>query len=207
MTTGLEIGAAVFGLIAGAVEITHKAIEIYNAVEDKSGIPKSLKKVSEKLPSVEGLLRDAKAQWMDKQFEENEQTMQDFEHCKNLCQELHDLLLSIYPKADLGKGGRFLRGTKTVFSSKAKTAEGLMKEIRECLALLTSRLIISNAAALKIMIKDPPKGEGYTQHRCALVSNDNEHHGSVSRILQSWTSRSDQTSSLVPSSKTPRPLL
>jgi hypothetical protein len=210
MATGLEVGAAVFGLIAGAIDITHKAVEIYQAVEDKSGIPRSLKKVSEKLPSVERLLKDAEAQWKVSGLDKiDEQTTREFEHCKELCQDLHDLLLSIYPKASSGKGGRLLSGTKTVFSNKGKAAEGLLKEIRECLDTLTSRQIVSNAAALeelKSIGKKLLKGEGYTQQqRCAFVSNGHEPHGSVLAksvdILQSWFLNSHgPTSSLVSSS-------
>jgi hypothetical protein len=35
--SGLEIGAAVFGLVVGTIDIIHKFIEIYDAVKDKSG--------------------------------------------------------------------------------------------------------------------------------------------------------------------------
>jgi hypothetical protein len=205
MTTGLEVGAAIFGLIAGAIDITHKAVEIYNAVEDKAGIPESLKKVSEKLPSVEGLLKDAEAQWKGSRLDTtDEQTTRDLEHCKELCQKLHDLLLSVYPKTGSGRGERLLKGTRTVFSSKAKTAEGLMKEIREHLDTLMSRQLICNAATLKdlkSMGNELLKGQGFAQQQCALISDGTEHHEFVSHILKSWITRPRrQTSSVVPSS-------
>jgi hypothetical protein len=111
--SGLEASAAVFGFIAGAIDITHKAIDIYRAVEDKSGIPTTLRKVSEKLPSVEGILRNAEAQCKGVKFDRIDKCtlrdmQRDVEECKDLCQELHDLLLSAYPKAGSGKAGRLL---------------------------------------------------------------------------------------------------
>jgi hypothetical protein len=56
---GLEIGAAVSSLVVGTIDIIHKSIEIYDAVKDKSGIPRKLGKVSDKLLSVEKLLKGA----------------------------------------------------------------------------------------------------------------------------------------------------
>jgi hypothetical protein len=213
MTTGLEVGAAIFGLIAGAIDITHKVIELYSAVKDKSGIPKSLRKVSEKLPSVEELLKVAEDQWKRRQLDKiDEETLRgverDIEHCKGLCQKLHDLLLSTYPKAGSGKGERLLRGAKTVFSSKDETAEDLLGDIRDYLNLLTSRQILSNADALeelKSLFKGPPKGEGFTQQQCTLILDGDEDHRSVSaestNILRSWILRSHgRTSTLVSSS-------
>jgi hypothetical protein len=152
--SGVEVAAAVFGVVAGTIDLIHKSIEIYGAVKDKSGIPKALKKVSDKLPSLEELLRGAQAQYkegklntIDKQTWDN--AKQEIEQCKELCQELHDLLLSAYPKADAGKAGRLWKGTKTVFSSKGKSAEALLKEICEHLDTLAKHQIINNTALLE----------------------------------------------------------
>jgi hypothetical protein len=185
--SGLEASAAVFGFIAGAIDITHKAVEIYRAVEDKSGIPKALRKVSEKLPSVEGILRSAEAQCKGVKFDSvDEWTLrdmkQDVQECMLSCQELHELLLSAYPKRTSGKAGRLWNGTKTVFSNKGKTAEGLLEEIRMYLELLASRQIISNTGLLKdikSLVEELPKEGGLIQQETALVSSDHSAHGSV----------------------------
>lgn len=88
--SGLEIGAAVFGLVVGTIDIIHKSIEIYDAVKDKSGILEKLRKVSDKLSLVEKLLKDAKAQYhegklnnIDRQTWDN--AKQEIEQCKQLC--------------------------------------------------------------------------------------------------------------------------
>lgn len=88
--SGLEIGAAVFGLVVGTIDIIHKSIEIYDAIKDKSGIPKTLRKVSDKLLSVEQLLKGAQVQYregklnkIDKQIWDN--AKQEIEQCKELC--------------------------------------------------------------------------------------------------------------------------
>jgi hypothetical protein len=216
--SGLEASAAVFGFIAGAIDITHKAIDIYRAVEDKSGIPTTLRKVSEKLPSVEGILRNAEAQCKGVKFDRIDKCtlrdmQRDVEECKDLCQELHDLLLSAYPKAGSGKAGRLLKGTKTVLGKKGKTAEGLLQEIREYLALLAKRQIMSNAALLediKSLVEELPKEAGSTQQPSALLSSDQKDHkpfsAKTSDNLQSWILRSHgRTSSLVSLSKKLQP--
>jgi hypothetical protein len=152
--SGLEIGAAVFGLVVGTIDIIHKSIEIYDAIKDKSGIPRALRKVSDKLPSVEQLLKVAQAQYregklnkIDKQTWDN--AKQEIEQCKELCQELQDLLLSAYPDAGSGKVGRGWKSTQTVFSGKSKSAEALFKEISEHLDTLAKQQIINNTALLE----------------------------------------------------------
>jgi len=199
--SGLEASAAVVGFIVGAIDITHKAVEIYRAVEDKSGIPRALRKVSEKLPSIEGILRNAEAQCKGVNFDSiDEQTLRDtkrdVQDCMVSCQELHELLLSAYPKEGSGRAGRLWNGTKTVFSSKGKTAEGLLDEIRMNLELLARRQIIINAGLLKDI---KSLAEGSTQKPSALLSSDREAHDSLSAknpdILQSWILRSHERTS------------
>ena len=152
--SGLEIGAAVFGLVVGTIDIIHKSIEIYDAVKDKSGIPKKLRKVSDKLSSVEKLLKGAQAQYNEGKLNKiDRQTWddarQEIGQCKELCQELHQLLLSAYPDAGSGRVGRVWKGTQTVFSNKGKSAEALLKEIWEHLDTLAKQQIINNTALLE----------------------------------------------------------
>jgi hypothetical protein len=210
--SGLEAGAAIFGLLAGAIDITHKAFDIYRAVEDKSGIPRTLKKVSEKLPLVERILKDAEIQCKRVETgKTNEQTWhgmeREVEKCKELCQEMHNLLLGAYPKAGSGKAGRLWKGTKAVCSSKGNHAERLLEDIRTHLELLASRQIICNAASLgdlRSLVDDIPKRQELTQQQPALLSPSHkyEDHDCISMrdsdILQSWILRSHgRTSSLV----------
>ncbi|GIZ49947.1 hypothetical protein CKM354_001296300 [Cercospora kikuchii] len=152
--SGLEGGAAVFSLVVGVIEIIHRAIEIYEAVNDKSGIPKTLKKVSEKLPSVEEILKSAEAQHKAGALKDIDKDTwasaeREVEKCKQACQELHDLLQSAYPKADSGRSERLWKGAKTVLSGKGKTAEALLKEISDYLTFLAQRKIVNNAALLE----------------------------------------------------------
>ena len=152
--SGLQTGAAVFGLIAGTIEIVHKAVEIYGAVKNKAGIPIELRKVSEKLTSVEDILRSAEAQYREGKLDKIDgqtwdNAKREVEQCRQLCQELHDLLLGAYPEAGSGKVGRLWKGTKTVLSGKGRSAKVLLKEIWEYLALLAKRQIINNTAILE----------------------------------------------------------
>jgi hypothetical protein len=152
--TGLEVGAAVFGLVVGTIDIIHKSIEIYDAVKDKSGISKELRQVSDKLSSVEKLLKCAQAQYsegklnsIDKQTWDKAE--QEIKRCKELCQELHDLLHSAYPEAGSGRVGRVWKGTQTAFSGKSKSAEALFKEIWVHLDTLAKQQILNNTALLE----------------------------------------------------------
>jgi hypothetical protein len=108
---GLEIGAAVFSLVVSTVDIIHTSIEIYDAVKDKLGISKALRKASDKLPSVEKPSRGAQAQYREgKLYQIDKHTWdnvkQKIEQCKELCQEFQDLLLSAYPEAGSRKVGQ-----------------------------------------------------------------------------------------------------
>jgi transcriptional regulator of heat shock response len=187
--SGLEVAAAVFGVVAGTIDLIHKSIEIYDAVKDKSKIPKALRKVSDKLPSIEELLRGAQAQYKEGKLNKiDKQTWDNAKHeivkCKELCQELHDLVLSAYPEADSGKAERLWKGTKTVFSGKGKSAEVLLKEIWEYLALLAERQIINNTALLediKSLVDGLTGRESTTQQHSGSghnIGGDNyEQHG------------------------------
>jgi hypothetical protein len=60
---GIEIAVGVISLIATTIEIISKASQIYEAVEDKEGIPKDLRKIFEKIPKIEEVLKSAKAEY------------------------------------------------------------------------------------------------------------------------------------------------
>jgi hypothetical protein len=100
-----------------------------------------------------------------------------------------------------------------VLGKKGKTAEGLLQEIREYLALLAKRQIMSNAALLediKSLVEELPKEAGSTQQPSALLSSDQKDHkpfsAKTSDNLQSWILRSHgRTSSLVSLSKKLQP--
>lgn len=159
----------VFDLVLGAIEVIEISIKIYEAVQDKSGIPEKLRKVSEKLSSLLEILRGAEAQYKAGQPEQQAwvNAGSDVKHCKEACQELQDLLKSAYPKADAGKVGRFFKGTGTVLSGKGKAAEQLLRDIHGYLQLLMDRQIITNTALLediKKTVDDLFLQSGFTQN-------------------------------------------
>ena len=150
--SGLETGAAVYGLIVGTIAILKTSKEIWSAVKDKSGIPKALRATSDKLGTLIELLESAEAQWEKAKHKSAEdawvEVAKDVKRCNEACKELQELLLTAYPKEDDGKFRRFIKGTGTVLSGKNKTAEQLLKEIHECLDVLVDRQILTNAALL-----------------------------------------------------------
>jgi hypothetical protein len=159
----------VFDLVLGTIEVIKTSVEIYKAVQDKSGIPEKLKKVSEKLPSILEILQSAEARYKAGQPEEQAWVTaeSDVRHCKEGCQDLQDLLKSAYPRADTGKVGRFFKGTGTVLSGKGKTAEQLLVEIHGYLTRLMDRQILTNTALLediKKTVDDMLLQPGLSQH-------------------------------------------
>jgi hypothetical protein len=169
--SGLETGAAIYGLIVGTIEIIKVSKEVYSAVKDKSGIPRALRATSDKLGPLLELLEGAK---------ENEPAEQvwvevgkEVQRCNQACKELQELLLKAYPKEDAGSFRRFVKGTGTVVSGKGRTAEKLLKEIQECLDVLVDRQILTNAdllAKIKATIDELLPQSGYTQNN---VHGDN----------------------------------
>ena len=61
MATGIETAAGVYGLMTGTIAIIQTSIAIYDAVQDKSGVTKELRKVSSQMPSIKELLEEAAA--------------------------------------------------------------------------------------------------------------------------------------------------
>ena len=143
--------AAVYGLITGSIAIVRLSIDIYSAVEDKSGIPERLRKVSEKLQPLEGLLRNAQDRYDGEQLSHQiwEDAENDFKRCNGLCEDLHGLLAKAYPTQEDSKAGRLWKNTKTVLSGKGKTAEQLLKEIWDYLDVFAKKGIITNTALLR----------------------------------------------------------
>jgi hypothetical protein len=141
----------VFDLVLGAIEIIKISNEIYKAVQDKSGIPEKLRKVSEKLPSLLEILRSAEAQYKAGQPDDQAwiTARSDVKHCEEACKDLQSLLKSAYPKDDANKVDRFFKGAETVLSGKGKTAEQLLADIYGHLKLLMDRRILTNTTLLQ----------------------------------------------------------
>jgi hypothetical protein len=145
----LEVGVAVFDLMACIIDTIHKAVEICSAVKDQSGMPRALTTLPEKLLPVKEILKSAQYQYEEGEFNNTDKQTwvnmeQDVEQLKGLCLELHDLLLCTCPNADSGGAGRVWEGTKTVFSGKAKDVEVLLEEIWKYSAILAKLDVINN---------------------------------------------------------------
>jgi hypothetical protein len=167
---GIEIAVGVISLIATTIEIISKASQIYEAVEDKEGIPKDLRKIFEKIPKIEEVLKSAKAEYDQGQLNNiDKKTWVDakaeIEACKKLCQDLHDLISAACPERDSGKARRLWKGTQTVLGGKRKEAESLLRGIWEHLDVLATKHIINNTGLLrdiKSVLDELAKEEGFT---------------------------------------------
>jgi hypothetical protein len=146
-----ESAAAVYFLIISTIDIIEVSIETYKAVQDKSGIPKKLKKVSDTFPSLVGILRDAEHQYrrgrLDEQTWVNGE--EDVRRCKATCQELQDVVLGAYPKVDASRVERFFKATQSVAGGRGKAAGELLGTIYGILESLMDYQIITNNALLE----------------------------------------------------------
>jgi hypothetical protein len=149
--SGIESAAGVWGLIADTISVIETSIKIYDAVRDKSGITKELRKVSEQLPSIKELLEDAKAQYDPKKLDAQKwvEAGADVKNCIEACKELQDVLDRAYPKAGAGLVGRVFKNLGNLVSQKGRTAEQLLKDIHGYLDLLHQRQIITNTKLLQ----------------------------------------------------------
>lgn len=149
----VELGtaAAVYGLITGTIGIINTSIQIYKAVQDKSGITEGLRKVSEKLPSIKDLLEDAAEQYKSKNIDEQVwlSVGADIQHCNAACKELQEILERAYPRDSASPAGRVFKNLGNIVSGRGKKAEDLLKEICQYLDLLGQRQIITNTRLLE----------------------------------------------------------
>lgn len=141
----------VFDLVLSAIEVVKISIEIYQAVQDKSAVPKRLRTVSDTLPSLLEILESAEAQYNIQQPDQQAwiTARSDVRHCEEACRDLQSLLETVYPKADASKVGRFFKATGTILSGKGKTAEQLLADIHGHLNVLMDRQIITNTTLLQ----------------------------------------------------------
>lgn len=155
MMAEVAAAASVYGLITGSIAAISTAIDIYHAVQNKSGIPERLRKVSESLPNLETILDSAKAQYDGEKLKQRVwiDSQQDFERCEELCRELRDLLAKAYPEKEESTSGRLWKSTKTVLSRKSRSAEQLLNDIWTYLSILEKKGIITNTTLLQ-EIKD-----------------------------------------------------
>ncbi|KAK5685481.1 hypothetical protein LTS10_003560 [Elasticomyces elasticus] len=151
MPTGFEEAAVVYGVVVGTIELIKTAREIYDAVQDKSGIPDKLKKVAEQLPSVESLLQGAQEQYDKSQANKDvwTQAKPDVEQCQKHCKALKDLLDKALPKEGSNTAERTWKATKNVLGSTSKDAQKHLKAICDALSKLQQRQIITNTALLE----------------------------------------------------------
>lgn len=169
MLDPISAAASVYGLVTGTIEIIKTAIDIYEAVEVKSGLPRRLRMVAEKLPSVEDLLRSAEEQY--RKGKPDEKTWigakLNFERCNKHCEALRDIFDEAFPNADANKLQRIWKGTLAVAGSKGSKAEALMRDIYEDLHILEQRQIIESTellAGIKATLDELASEDGSRYH-------------------------------------------
>ncbi|KAK5677283.1 hypothetical protein LTS10_010472 [Elasticomyces elasticus] len=145
--SGIGEAAAVYGLITGTIEIVKTAVEIYDAVKDKAGLPRRLRIVAEKLPSIEQLLVSTAQQEQALPASTWVVAKQNVERCRNSCEGIKDIFEKAFPP-QANVTHRVWTGAEVILSSKGKKAEALLQEVYDELLVLKSHHIIANTELL-----------------------------------------------------------
>lgn len=176
-----------FGLIAGSIALIETSIEIYSAVQDKDGLETKLRKVADKLPQLEEILKIAEdryhagpsEEWTTVQAREARETLQ---NCRDNCQAIHDIFANIFPQADASSTKRLWNGTLTHFGGKGEKVENLFTDMYEQLKILVQNHILVNTGLLEVIQATVDElvetaNAGFS-HTGPVIMNNNVQHGS-----------------------------
>ncbi|KAK5678173.1 hypothetical protein LTS10_009343 [Elasticomyces elasticus] len=137
--SGVAEAATVYSLVTGTIEIIKTAIEIWEAVKDKDKLPRQLRVVAEKLPSIQQLLATSE--------QHGRQQKQNVERCKTGCDEIRGIFDKAFP-SNANAVHRAWTGTVTVLSGRGKKAEELFREVYQELEILGQYHIVTSTDIL-----------------------------------------------------------
>ncbi|KAK6410009.1 hypothetical protein LTR95_018250, partial [Oleoguttula sp. CCFEE 5521] len=144
--SGLELSAAVVGLVAGAIEFIKIIKEIVGAV--KGQIPRQIQHVVDQLSGVQSLLEQAQRSkpssdlvWLS--------VKDDLERCNAECAALKELFTRILPTTDAGKVERGWLAGRAIVGRTGAQAEKHLVVIRKTIVTLQTHYIIDTSGLLQ----------------------------------------------------------
>ncbi|KAJ3540077.1 hypothetical protein NM208_g5218 [Fusarium decemcellulare] len=130
-------GAEVLGLISGIITVIEASIKLYNALEDSSGLPPSLRDVASRLPLIQdslmiathGIKQDCR---QPESYASLEAVLQ---ACSDRVTQLHQIFEAIIPPAGAKRTPRYLKALRSI--PRVEKANRLMEGIVGDLQVLT----------------------------------------------------------------------
>jgi hypothetical protein len=135
---GVGEASLVLGIISSIIAIIDATKQVYEAVEDATGLPENFKKSAAKLPTISKLLKDAE------NFIENiadKPTKLAFiptlEDCKVQATKLQQLFEKVMPEKGASRVDRYMKAFRTI--GKGRRVEDLIGGILDNLQLLATK--------------------------------------------------------------------
>ncbi|KAF3912842.1 hypothetical protein AA313_de0203639 [Arthrobotrys entomopaga] len=135
--SGAAEAGLVLGIISAIISIVDATKQIYEAVEDSSGLPKNFKQAAIKLPLVSKLLEDAERYVATVDDSTKNAFTPVLEQCKVQATKLQDLFKKVIPEEGGSRWDRYAKAARTI--GKGGRVESLIGGILESLSLLATR--------------------------------------------------------------------
>ncbi|KAK3647282.1 hypothetical protein LTR56_008113 [Elasticomyces elasticus] len=166
--SGVAEAATVYSLVTGTIEIIKTAIEIWEAVKDKDKLPRQLRVVAEKLPSIQQLLATSEQQYQLKRLPDTQwaTARQNVERCRTGCEDIRGIFDKAFP-SNANAAQRIWTGTVTALSGRGKKAEELLQDVYKELEVLGQYHIVTNTellAQIGAAVEELKGGEKPTYH-------------------------------------------
>lgn len=146
----LGMAEEVYGVIENIIETVKASIEAYEAVQNKSVIPETVRIVSERLPSLLEVLQNTGARYSDRRPDKSRLIAAEatIKTLKGSCQNLQNLLKSAYSQSDASTLGRVFESESEFSDDRSSRADHVLAEIYDFLQLLVAYRFITETEAL-----------------------------------------------------------
>jgi N-terminal domain on NACHT_NTPase and P-loop NTPases len=128
----------VLGIISSIIAIIDATRQVYEAVEDATGLPENFKKSAAKLPTISKLLKDAE-NYIENIADESIKLAftPTLEDCKVQATKLQQLFEKVMPEKGASRLDRYMKAVRTI--GKGGRVEDLIRGILDNLQLLTTK--------------------------------------------------------------------
>ncbi|KAM3072556.1 hypothetical protein ACMFMG_009350 [Clarireedia jacksonii] len=135
--SGIGEASLVIGMISSIISIIEAVKEVYDAVDDDSGLPKNFKKSAAKLPLIARLLEDAETYVKSANNDTQTAFMPTLKNCQQQAEKLQGLFSKVMPEDNDSRAERYLKAARTI--GKGGRVETLTKGILEDLQLMATK--------------------------------------------------------------------
>jgi N-terminal domain on NACHT_NTPase and P-loop NTPases len=135
---GIREASFVLAIISSIISIIDATKQVYEAVEDETGLPTNFKKSQAKLPLISKLLEDAE-QYIDNAADESIKNafIPTLKDCNVQATQLQELFTKVMPKEGDSRWDRYVKAARTI--GKGGRVESLIGGILDDLQLLATR--------------------------------------------------------------------